>query len=357
MKNKVISFIWQRKIFLASLIFLFLLGFFGFRFFAAKKQPKIQTTTVKRKDIGLVISASGEIKSEEEATLRFQTSGQLAWVGVKKGDKVKKWQAVASINIKELEKTLHQELLDYMNERWDYEQTNLDTYKDAALSETIRRAKEKAQFDLDRTVLDVEIADIALKYSTLVSPIDGIVTEITCPYPGINVYFVSDKIVITSPEKLYFSASIDEIDIAKIKTGQQASLLLDAYPDEQISTSVHEVDFTATTTSGGGTAFNIKFLLPPNTENEKFKLGMNGDVEVFVEERKDVLSVPVTVVSEGEENGTYVWVLKDNTPVVKPVTTGISDDINIEIVNGLGEGELIITSGFKELEKLKEKKK
>jgi len=98
---------------------------------------------------------------------------------------------------------LEQELLDYMNERWDHEKTTEEDYKDQALTEIIRIAKEKAQFDLDRTVLDVEIQNIALKYSTLISPIEGIVTKTDFPQAGVNVG-ITDKIVISNPKKACF---------------------------------------------------------------------------------------------------------------------------------------------------------
>jgi len=115
--------------------------------------------------------------------------------------------------------TLKQKLLDYMNERWDFEQTTLDDYQDAALTETIRRTKEKSQFDLNRVVLDVEIADIALKYATIFAPIPGIVTKAGSPFPGVNVTPVSAEYIISNPDALVFSAKVDEVDIGKIRQG------------------------------------------------------------------------------------------------------------------------------------------
>jgi len=51
---------------------------------------------VKKKDLLESVSASGKVEAEEEAVLTFQTSGRLAWVGVKEGDRVEQWQAIAS---------------------------------------------------------------------------------------------------------------------------------------------------------------------------------------------------------------------------------------------------------------------
>lgn len=310
---------------------------------AKSKKQTFKTITVKKKDIVQTISASGKIKADEEVTLKFQTSGRLAWVGVKEGDKVKKWQAIASLDKRELEKNLKKELLDYMNERWDFEQTTLDDYRDQALTETIRRVKEKAQFDLDKTVLDVEIADIALKYATLVTPIEGIVTKIEAPFPGVNITPATAEFVISNPNSLIFSANVDEVDIGKIKPGQEAKIVLDAYPNETIETQVKEISFTATTTTGGGTAFEVKFPLPPNTPDEKFKLGMNGDIEIIVSKKENPLVIPQEAVKE--KNGRQIVTILENKKQREvEVEIGLETDTEVEIISGLNENQKVIIS-------------
>lgn len=352
MLKKAFDFIWQRKKFVSLGLIILLLGFLlGFKIIFAPKKQKFQTTQVKKKSLSSIISASGKIKSDEEATLKFQTAGQLAWVGVKQWDKVEKWQGLACLDKETLQKTLEQELLDYMNERWDHEETTEESYKDQALTEIIRIAKEKAQFDLDRVVLDIEITNISLKYACLTSPIKGIVTEITIPHPGVNVTLATDKIVISNPEKVVFSANVDEVDIGKVKKGMPAKIILDAYPEEKIMTLVEKVEFTSTITSGGGTAFAVRFNLPLYTGDEKFKLGMNGDIEILTEERKGALVVPFEVIQENDELGEFVWLVKEGRPVKQKIKTGISDDVETQVLEGLNPGDEIVISDFKTLEK------
>jgi len=331
------------------ILILLLLIFFGYKTFLAKdKGSQYKTAKAVKQDLLQTVSASGKVKSDEEVSLKFQTSGRLAWVGVSRGDKVKKWQAIAALDKRQLEKTLKQELLDYMNERWDFEQTNLDDYKDQALTETIRRVKEKSQFDLDRVVLDVEINNIALEFATLITPIDGIVTDITTPYAGVNVTPTSAEFVIANPDKMLYSANIDEVDIGKVKPGQKAILLLDAYPDEEFTVYVNKVGFTSTTTTGGGTAFPVDFDLPANTDNEKFKLGMNGDIEIIIDERKDILTIPFETIKEDNQGSFYVYLLKDGRPEKKQVEVGFSNDADTQIVSGLNVDDQVIISGIKQ---------
>lgn len=334
----------KRKLFL-FLIILSIAAFFGYRTFKARSKKEVyKTALVKKQDIVQTVSASGKVKAEDEATVKFQTSGKLTWVGVKKGDRVKQWQTIASLDVRELERDLKKELLDYMNERWDYEQTTLDDYRDMAVTETIRRAKEQAQFDLDITILDVEIADIALEYATIYSPINGIVTTAEAPHPGVNVTPLTAEFIISNPDTLIFSANVDEVDIGKIKKGQKATIILDAYPEEEFIADVEHIEFTSSTTTGGGTAFAVKFKLPINTLDEKFKLGMNGEVDIVIEKKQDVLTIPFEAV-KGDEEGSFVYILKDNKPEKIYIKPGFSNDIETQILDGLLEGDSIIVSG------------
>ncbi len=356
MFKKIIEFIKRKKWLLIILVAIGLIVFFWIRNGQLKKKAAIKTSPVEKRDLTEQISASGKISAEEEVTLKFQASGRLAWVGVKKGDYVQQWQAIASLDRRELEKSLKQELLDYMDERWDFEQgrddynVHSDDLDKHTLSNAARRILEQNQFGLDRTVLDVQISDIALQYSTLITPIEGIVTEITDPYPGVNIVYTTTQFVVSNPKTMVFKAKVDEADIGKVSVGQKAIIKLDAYPDEEIEVIVSKIDFTATLTSGGGTAFEVTFSLPQDNENQKYKIDMNGDADIVLSKKNNVLVIPIEALRENEE-GSYVWIMQNEKPQKKSVTTGLNDDYYLEILSGLNASDQVITSGFSLLEK------
>ena len=102
--------------------------------------PKnIETLNISRETIAQVVSSSGKTKSLEEVTLHFQTSGRLAWVGVKEGDTVFAGQAIASLDTRELAKNLEKALRDYSKVRNDFEEDRLVTYDDPVITDTDRR--------------------------------------------------------------------------------------------------------------------------------------------------------------------------------------------------------------------------
>lgn len=332
----------KRVILIIGLLLIILIAGFWWR--SRRGEKELKTVKVKKQNLARIVSASGKIKSAKEVNLKFQASGKLAWVGVKEGDRVKKWQAIASLDKLELQKNLEKELIDYMNERWDFEQDK-DDYEDQIITDSLKRILEKAQFDLNRDVLDVEIADLALKLAVIVSPIDGIVTKVETPVAGINVTPATAEFIIADPNEVYFEARIDEADIAGIAVNQKALLVLDAYPDEEITAEVKQIGFQAESSSGGGTVFSVKISLPSN-ENLYFRLGMNGDAEIILEEKESVLTIPTSAVLM-KNNKSYVFTVVNNVLQEKEIQTGLETDSEIEIVQGLEAGEEIVVEKVK----------
>lgn len=223
----------------------------------------------------------GKIKAEKKVDLKFQTSGKLVWVGVKIGDRVKKGQAIAALDKRELEKQLKKELNDYLNERWDFEQTQ-DDYQEIKdrhlLTDAIKKILEKAQFDLNNAVLDVEIAQLALEYATITSPIDGIVTKIDQPVAGVNITPATAVFTIADPNSLYFEAEADEEEVVQIKEGMRGKIVLDAYPDQEIDSQITLIEFAPISEKGTPT-YAVHCRLPKDL-NLDLRLEMNGEIEL-----------------------------------------------------------------------------
>lgn len=298
-----------------------------------------KTAAIEKKNISSVVSASGQIEAQDKATLQFQTGGKLSWVGVKEGDHVKKWQAIAQLDKKDLEERLLKTLRDYSKTRWDFEELHRVTYPNP-LTDTVRRILDKSQFDLDKSVADVEIANEAMKLATLISPIDGVVTSITTPLPGTNITPASAVFVVMNPDKLKFSANIDETDISKIKIGQKASITLDALIDHQFKTSVNLIGFSSITTKGGGNAYNVEFAVE-NATGTTLRDGMNGDVDIIIEEREGVLVVPQSALAR--ENGKTIVKIIENKKIKNiEVELGLETDTEAEVTGDISEGQKII---------------
>jgi len=338
-KKLKLAFVWikARKLLAVSgLIVLVVGGWFSYQRWRPKSPQELyELSSVSRETIRQTVTASGKVKSQTQIDLKFQTSGLLTWVGVKEGDRVNQWQALASLDKRELEKNLQKYLLDFSKERADFDEDLKITYKDKALTDTISRILQKNQYDLDKAVLDVEIKDIAVKLATLTSPISGIVTRIDVPVAGVNITPAAAVFTVADPEHLLFEAEADETDIGNLEMGQPAEVILDAFPDDPIALTVTRIDFNSTTDSSGATIYQVEFALEPN---ERLRLGLNGEVTITAAKKDDVLVVPFSSVDSDNQ----VKVIRNGQLETVTVETGIASDDKIEVVSGLNEGEPVV---------------
>jgi len=352
-KPKVSFFIEKAKRKKKLIIGLAVLLFLGFIFVRRPsgllgEKEELKTTKVEQKALRDTVSASGKIEAENSAKLHFPTPAKVVWVGAKKGDTVKKWQSLASLDRRQLEKNLKKKLLDYMDERWDFEQTHDDYDIDGRpldaviLTDAEKRIAEKAQFSLDKLVLDVEISDLVLKESVLVSPISGTVTEVEGMLAGDNLIaatLATSHIKVVDLSSLKFVAQVDEVDYGKIEVGQKVEIALDSFSDETFEGAVSYIGKEGVKTAGGGVTIPIEIDF--NQNGNEFAVGLNGDVEFIVEEKEGVLVIPKEYVKTKNSDG-IVYVLKDGKPEERKVKTGLTTLLQVEIIEGLTKDEEIV---------------
>lgn len=292
-----------------------------------------------RQSIIKTLDVSGHVDAKEKVRLRFIAGGKLTFVGAKEGDSVKKWQTIATIDKATLQKQLSQDLNNYMKERWDWEDLQDET-KDKILDTPEQRSVDKNQWDLENTVLNVEIRDIAIQNSALYAPFAGILTAAPTSVAGMQV-LGSDYFEIVNPESLVFRAAVDESDVALVKIGQKATLILDALETEQLSTEVSYISYTSTET-GSGTAFIVEFPLSQEQTEQILRIGMNGDIEIVLEEKEDVLTIPAIAIIQRDEK-IYVMVKSgENTTEEREIEIGLETDELVEVLSGLSESDEVV---------------
>lgn len=322
-----------------------LVAFFLIRSSTQNSASKDVTYTVKRQNLKEELTFSGDIDATERTILRFQTSGMLSWVGVKEGDVVHKYQAVAALDQRELKKNLEKKLNAYAKERTDFDNEQGDFSENAQPSNKLLRqdvidAYTKAQYDLNSSVLDVELSDIALKYSTLTSPIDGVVVRMGTKFAGVNVTPTQSEIEIVNPSTLFFSAAADQTEVVNLKSGQKTEITFDSYPDEHIPGYITEISYTPKE-GETGTVYEVKIAIDTHDFGSKYRIGMTGDASFITKQKKDVLAVPTTFI-KSDSTGKYVYVKENNTRVKHRISEGDTYDTMSEISSGLADGDVIV---------------
>lgn len=308
------------------------------------KTDKLVTPTIQ--DIQNSITLTGFVDAQDKAILRFQTSGKLTWVGAKVGDRVKRWQAIASLDKQDLTKRFQKEANDYLTNRSTFEDLQ-DQYQSTRdnhlITDEIQRILDRQQYSLNNAVLDYELADLAVKYATISSPINGIVTSIDTPNPGINVSPTTSAFTIVDPDSIFFSTEIDEEDVNKLSIDQSAQITIDSFPDNLIDSKIFYISFEPIA-GKSSTVYLVKLKLDIDNSDLTYRLGMNGDANIVLQQAKDSLTVPFEAIVEIEDQK-YVLIKLDKTSQLIQVKTGIESDDYIQILEGLTGNEQIIIKG------------
>lgn len=338
--KRVLSFIKNHKIILLAIVLLLILGGYYYqnkkKTDAAKLEKSVQ---VQRGDLKETIILSGEVKAKENTKLHFQTSGRLAGLNVQEGDVVKKGQLVAYLDQRDLKKRLSKELNDFKTTRWDFDQ-EVDDAKDEAMTTALQRTLDKSQFALDNSVLDVEIQAISIEFANLFSPIQGLVVSRGSFQPGMNITAADSIVEIVNPDSLYFQVTADQTEVTIIKEGMQGELTLDAYIDETITGTISHISFSPDSNESG-TVYSVELdFNNSSNQNLRYRLGMTGDVEFVLKEKKNALYLPSEYI-KSDDQGSYVYIMRNNKKDKAYISTGLETDTSTEIVKGLNEGELV----------------
>ena len=265
---------------------------------AAKEGMKV--IHAKIGTIETFISTTGTVLPKNRLEIRPPVNGRVEQILVKEGDMVKVGQIVA----------------------W--------------MSSTDRAAL----LDAARGKSDESLAywNDVYKPIALVAPINGQVIVATMQ-PGQTVT-TGDAVIVLS-DKLIFRAQVDETDIGKISSGQEAVATLDAYQDTKIDAEVEHVYYESKTVNNVTTyAVDLKAQELPTF----CRSGMNVTVDFRNQYKENILTLPVDAVHK-DKDGSFVLVKVSETPkpVRRPVTVGITDDAVVEIISGVtAEDEITV---------------
>ncbi len=331
-----------------SLVILVILGVVFYRQQVASSQHKGTPYKVKKQTLQDKVSFSGQVDAQEKVNLQFQSGGRLAWVGVKEGDYVKKYQAVASLDERQLKDTLSKYLNTYAKTRLSFDQQKDDT-REVVIGgltydqrQRVLRVADQFQDDLNNSVLDVQIQAIALEYANLYTPIEGIVDHVDTPVSGVNISTASlPTFRIVNPATIYFTANADQTSVVKLKVRQEAKINFDAYPDENVSAVIQSIAFSPTS-GETGTVYAVKmnFLNNEGYQNYKYRLGMTGDASFVLREVVGVISVPSSYIKSDKGKKYVLKNARGKTEKVY-VQTGETIDNQTVITSGLEDGDTI----------------
>lgn len=305
-----------------------------------RSTPTYTTYQVKRATIQDTLELSGKIMADRSATLRFGAGGLVTYLGAQEGDSINKWQTLASVDTRQLQKVLEQKLNLYAIQRGTFDQTVDDNDNSVPAGDDERELKrllEKNQYQLDNTVKDVEYQDLALKLSRITSPLNGILVHAPISTSNVQV-LATDTWVVVDPNSLYFSADVDETDLDRVKVGQEVLITLDAFAESSYPATISSIGYSPKETTTG-TTYEVKISLK-DADLSLFRLGLNGTGKVILSTKENVLTLP-SIALTNDNGGTNILIKQSSKYIAKPVTTGLENDGTVEITSGVSEGETV----------------
>ncbi len=201
-----------------------------------------------------------------------------------------------------------------------------------SVGDYVERDQVLAEIDPSRPGMTYATSDIKAPTSGTVSSFPLAVGSTVAPSMSVGK--------ISSTGSLEVQGAIAERFVSRVALGQQAELTLDAWPGEIFMATITEVSpvlDTATRT--------MAVKLTPDASGEKIKPGMYARVKLITEEKEDVFVVPYhSLIIRDDEVFAFI-VQADQTVTLQKVTLGLRVDDQVEVTEGLQEGDLVVTRG------------
>jgi HlyD family secretion protein len=208
-----------------------------------------------------------------------------------------------------------------------------------------RVAAGPTQFQIDSAALGVKTAESQLRRAettynrtVLTAPFDGLISTVNTEVGGIVAPGLA-VIEITDVSPLRLTVQVDEVDIRLIDAGLPARVELDALPDVSIPAQIEQIALVGTN-ENGIVSYDVDLTLDAN--DPRVRVGMTAEANVIVTERENVLVIPNIYVRLDRERAFVNLLRPDGTVEEVEVTLGLQGQETSEVVDGLGEGDVIV---------------
>jgi HlyD family secretion protein len=360
---KKVFFIFLTVVIIGAVLFFALSG-------NAKKENGLKIINVEKGTIVDKALAVGKIEPKKENSVKSRISGIVKKIHVDIGDMVHVGDPLIDvapdptpIEFAEAKREveIYKVAYDNAQRELDRSKTLLDKnlisdqeYDDT--QSTCEQARLKLKLSEEKLQLiesgRTEIADLKVD-NTIRSTIDGMVlsrlVEEGDPVVPLTSYQAgTDLMTLAYMEDLIFKGTVDEIDVGRIHPEQEAEIKVGALPKDTVRGYVKRISPKAHQDEGS-TVFDIEIELT-DTGNRLLRAGYSANADIIITKKEDILLIPERLIQFRED--TAFVERQDSTGVIDTaiIEVGLSDGINIEVADGLSEGDRIIEHPPKEIE-------
>ncbi len=291
-----------------------------------------------------LITASGELKANKSVNVSPKRQGILDEIYVEEGDQVKQGDLIAKMDFGDLDYRIDEIKANYETQKASYLRRKI-LFKEGAISAEEYEEYKNRFLRSEAKIKQIEVEE---NETSIRAPFKGVITS-RYAVPGAFVTpttsasssreggSTSSSIVKLS-QGLEIVAKVPESDIGRIKTGQAATIRVDAFPDKRFRAVVSKISPSAIK-NNNVTSFEVMLLL--SNRPEDLRLGMTSDINFQTGATKISTLIPtVAIVTEEGQTGVLI-VGNNNQPEFKKVELGTSSGSKTAIISGLEPGERV----------------
>lgn len=374
----------NKKIIIPLILIILVIVFFVWREKSSKTTtPQYQTSVAQKETLISTVSASGNITSGNSLSISTEATGVIDKVYVKNGDTVKQGQTIATIildqdakqkqisawasylSTKNQLKTANDKLVSLQASAFKADQKFRDQAKSQGLSDqdptyiTQHTDMITTKNDYENQLESIKQMEVSLTSSGL--SYQKLSTNIIAPATGTvsNLIIASGSVInqqsssasnssgtqtvgtiARQQNNLQASVSLTEIDVTKVVSGQKVTITLDAFADKTFTGKVLLVDTNGKTSSN---VTSYPAIIGFDSDPGNIYSNMAISAKIITSVKDDVIIVPVAAIQTTNDQKT-VRVLSDNQITSKTVEIGQSNGLQTEIISGINEGDIVVTS-------------
>jgi membrane fusion protein, multidrug efflux system len=303
---------------------------------AGKAPPGIVVEAQKVAVVKLpqALGAVGSLRSDETVILRPEVAGRVSHIGFKEGERVAKGQVLVRLDDSVQQADLDRAEANHTLSKSKHERS-IDLRNKGFISS---QALDESENNLKVAQADAELMTARISKTTIRAPFAGTI-GLRLVSIGDYVKEGQDLVNLESLDALKVDFRVPELALSLLKDGQTLQITLDALPDKAYDGRVVAINPLI---DANGRAVVIRAQVP-NTDG-KLRPGMFARVRLFTSGSKDTLVVPEeSLFPLGEDK--YVYKVVDGKALRQRVEIGQRRSGSVEVVNGLGAEDIVVTAG------------
>lgn len=337
-----------------------------------KKVVVLETARPGRGDISIIVTSTGTLQPVNTVSVGSQVSGTIKKLYVDYNSVVKEGQLLAELDKSLLDAAYKQALSNHeqFQSQLTYQEENFSRQSQLFKIGAISKA------DYDNAVLtynsakaqtaassaQVETARKNLSFANIYSPVDGtILSRSVSEGQTVAASFNTPTLFVIAKDltQMQVEASVDEADIGNVQEGNKVTFTVDAFINDVFNGIVKQVRLNPTTTNNVVTYTTI--ISAPN-DDMKLKPGMTASISIYTKEVSNAVLLPVKAIRFTPDSGlsgqyqvrllheklrkdeAFVMVKQGNELIQKKIKTGINNNTEVEVLDGLNASDSVVIS-------------